>query len=315
MEYAVRVEGLTKYYGDILALDNVSFSVVKGEYVGYLGPNGAGKTTTIKILLGLIKPTRGYAEVLGVNVVKEPELVRGRVGYVQQGHSFELGLNVEQNLDLYGYLWGLSKEERRRRIKELMEVFGLEKYRKIYPNQLSIGLRRLLQVARELLHEPEILFLDEPTTGLDPAMRRRVLDYIFRWSRRNNVTIFLTTHIPQDIERLCRRIILIHKGKVKTDVDIEEFKKLFGGLSRVSFEFSSNVSESVKSILNEKLREYEAVVRFSNNSLDVFIKEEFIAKVTEVIILTAVNYGLRIANMKIQEPTLEDALVRAYLGD
>ncbi len=113
-----------------------------------------------------------------------------------------------------------------------MEVFSLERYRRMYPNQLSIGLRRLLQVARELLHEPEILLLDEPTTGLDPAMRRRVLDYIFRWSRRNNVTIFLTTHIPQDIKRLCRRIILIHKGKVKTDVDIEEFKKLFGGLVR-----------------------------------------------------------------------------------
>ena len=312
--YAVRVEGLTKYYGDVAALRGVSFSVRRGERVGYLGPNGAGKTTTIKVLLGLVRPTDGYAEVLGNDVVRRPESIRGRVGYVQQGISFELGLTVEQNLNLYGYLWGLDAVERRRRVRELMEVFGLDRYARAYPNQLSLGLRRLLQVARELLHEPEVLFLDEPTTGLDPVARVRVLDYVFRWSRDRGVTVFLTTHIPQDVERLCSRVILLCGGRVRADLSVGDFKRVFGGLSRVEVVFSAPVSGGFRVALEGALAGAAELIRFCGNAVSMYVRGDSVARVVEASVLTASRFGVRVASLRIEEPTLEDALIKAYLG-
>ena len=313
---AVVVEDLVKVYrGGVAALRGVSFRVGRGECVGYLGPNGAGKTTTIRALLGLIKPTRGRIEVLGIDVVKNPRAVRGRLGYVQQGLSTELGLTVEQSLELYGYLWGLDRAELRRRVREVMQALGLETVGRMYVSQLSLGMRRLVQVARELLHDPEILFLDEPTTGLDPVARRRVLDYIAEWSRERGATVLLSTHIPQDVERLCSRIILLHRGRVRADMPIDEFRRVFGGLTKIVARLSDAPSNGFDEELREELGEDIAALEVSNTTIKLFTRRERVARVVEAIVLAARRRGLELSDLRIEEPTLEDALVRAYLGE
>ena len=314
-DQVIRVAELTKHYDGFTALDRVSFSVTRGEYVGYLGPNGAGKTTTIRVLLGLIKPSSGVVEVLGHDVTRDPKPVKGKIGYVQQSFSLELGLTVEENLDLYGYLWGLDRVERRRRIRELLEALGLEKYRKAYPSQLSIGLRRLVQVAREFLHDSEILFLDEPTTGLDPVVRRRVLEYVREWSRRNGATVFLTTHIPQDIERLCNRIILLCRGRVKADMSIDEFKRVFGGLTRLVLELNRVPPREFIDYLSARLRDHGAMVVVEGRTVKAYARGDRLAETMQEAFTAMTRHDLRAVFMKVEEPTLEDALIKAYLGE
>ncbi|NPA96935.1 MAG: ABC transporter ATP-binding protein [Crenarchaeota archaeon] len=312
---AVVVENLVKVFNGVTVLRGVSFRVDRGERVGYLGPNGAGKTTTIRILLGLIKPTSGRVEVLGHDIVKDPRGVRGRLGYVRQGHSFELGLTVEQSLELYGYLWGLDRAEARRRARELLELFGLESVRKLYVSQLSLGTRRLVQVIRELLHDPEVLFLDEPTTGLDPVARRKVIDYIAEWSRRRSATVFLSTHIPQDIERLCSRIILIHRGRIRADMDVEKFREAFGGLTKVVAKLAKDPGPGFAKRVREEVGNSIRVLRVSGPRVEVFAKRRDVARVVECIAIEARRQGIELRDLRIEEPTLEDALVRAYLGE
>src|SRR4029077_15781389 len=165
---AIDVEALSKTYGAKKAVDQVSFSVDKGEVFGFLGPNGAGKTTTIKMLTTLIPPTSGRASVLGYDLRSEAKKIRERIGVVQQQDSFDQGLKVETSLDIYGLIWNTPVEERKKRIKELVERFGMEEFRKKPTVDLSAGQRRRLQVAREFMHDMDLLFLDEPTVGLDP---------------------------------------------------------------------------------------------------------------------------------------------------
>ncbi len=173
------MQGLVKRYHGVEVLRGISFDVRCGEFVGYLGPNGAGKSTTIKIMLGLVRADVGYVEILGHAVPNELNLVRSRIGYVQQMLTvLEQSATVEKCLDLYGFLWGLSRSERRRRITSLLRELGLEGVSRRVIQSLSPGYCRLLQIALELLHEPDLLILDEPTTGLDPAIRRRLLTYL-----------------------------------------------------------------------------------------------------------------------------------------
>ncbi|NPA04479.1 MAG: ABC transporter ATP-binding protein [Crenarchaeota archaeon] len=310
---AVVVENLVKVFGEIVALKGVSFRIGKGEYVGYLGPNGAGKTTTIRILLGLIKPTSGRVEILGHDILKDPRSVKGRLGYVRQGLSLELGLTVEQSLELYGYLWGLSRAEARRRTRELLEVFGLENIRKLYPSQLSIGMRRLVQVIRELIHDPEILFLDEPTTGLDPVARRRVIDYIAEWGRERDATILLSTHIPQDIERLCNRIILIHRGVIRADMSVDEFKRTFGGLTKITVKFPKKPDPGFTERISREAGEAIRALRVLGACIEVYARRGDVARIVESIAVEARREGLELIDLRIEEPTLEDALIKAYL--
>src|SRR6058998_4353267 len=168
----IRVEQLTKKFGDFCAVDNISFEVGRGEIFAFLGPNGAGKTTTIKMLTTLLQPTSGRATILGHDLRTEGRKIRERIGVVQQQDSFDQGLNVETSLDIYGLIWNVPKAERRLRIDELIGHFEMEEFRKMPTVDLSAGQRRRLQVAREFIHDMDLLFLDEPTVGLDPIVRR-----------------------------------------------------------------------------------------------------------------------------------------------
>ncbi|MDX1372465.1 MAG: ABC transporter ATP-binding protein [Nitrososphaeraceae archaeon] len=223
----IEVNHLSKSYGSIKAVDNIMLSVKSGQVFGFLGPNGAGKSTTIKLLTTLIPPSDGSLTVLGINAVENPLLVRHKIGVVLQQPSYEPTLSVEKSLDKYGMMWGISKDERKKRMEQLLEDFDLISIRKKRNEDLSIGQRRRVQVAREFMHDMELLFLDEPTVGLDPSARRKLLDYL-KNKVKTGLTIFYTTHILTEAEYLCDEIAIIDQGKIITVDTPDSLKNKFG---------------------------------------------------------------------------------------
>lgn len=211
---SIVVEGLTKYYGDLCAVDHVSFTVSEGEVFGYLGPNGAGKTTTIRILTGLMRPSEGRAWVAGYDVVEETVEVKRRIGVVPESSNLYDELTVWKNLEFISRLYHVPRRERRRRIKGLLETFNLWDRRDMRFRRLSRGLKRRAILAAALVHDPEILFLDEPTTGLD-VVSARELRRLIRELRGMGKTIFLTTHYIEEAEQLCDRVAIIVEGRIK----------------------------------------------------------------------------------------------------
>ncbi|MBI5446071.1 MAG: ABC transporter ATP-binding protein [Deltaproteobacteria bacterium] len=210
---AVETRALVKRYGSACALDGLDLTVPPGEIYGFLGPNGAGKTTTIRILTGVTRPTSGSARVNGMDVVRDPVLAKARIGVVSQHVNLDADLTVFENLELHGILHGLSKAERRSRIDELLRFAEMEDRARSLSRTLSGGLKRRVTILRALLHRPEILFLDEPTAGLDPSSRRLLWELV-RSIHRNGVTIFLTTHYIEEAEFLCQRVGVLHQGRL-----------------------------------------------------------------------------------------------------
>lgn len=223
----INVEHLSKLYGSIKAVDNVVLSVRSGQVFGFLGPNGAGKSTTIKLLTTLIPPSSGTLTILGINAIKNPIQIRYKIGVVLQQPSYEPSLTVEKSLDKYGMMWNVPKIERKKRMEQLIKDFDLMDIRKKRNEDLSIGQRRRVQVAREFMHDMELLFLDEPTVGLDPSARRKLLDYL-KNKVKTGLTIFYTTHILSEAEYLCDEIAIIDKGKILTVDTPEALKNRFG---------------------------------------------------------------------------------------
>ncbi|MEM1681162.1 MAG: ATP-binding cassette domain-containing protein [Sulfolobales archaeon] len=224
----VRVEGLTKKFKDVLAVDGVSFVVKEGEVYGLLGPNGAGKTTTIHILTTLLRPTSGSAYVAGYDVVRERDKVRREVGIVFQDPSLDDQLTAYDNMYIHGRLYGIRGDVLRRKILELLDFVGLKEFSNKQVKYFSGGMRRRLEIARSLLHEPHVLFLDEPTIGLDPQTRVKIWDYIMRIKKENNITVILTTHYMDEAEELCDRIAIMDRGRIVAEGTADELKSLIG---------------------------------------------------------------------------------------
>jgi ABC-2 type transport system ATP-binding protein len=221
-------EGIRHSYdGKKFALDGVSFTVRRGEVFGLLGPNGAGKSTLIKAMTTLIQPTAGRLEILGLDPRRDGLGIRERIGVVQQGESFEF-TTIEGNLDLYGLLWKVPREERERRREQLIERFGLGDIRKRRSFDISGGQKRRVQVAREFMHDMDILFLDEPTIGLDIVMRRTLLDSI-RAEVQRGLTVVFTTHNLEEADYLCDRIGVIDRGRLVALDTVESLKRLYLG--------------------------------------------------------------------------------------
>jgi ABC-2 type transport system ATP-binding protein len=209
----IRLEALTKYYGEIRAVHNLSFSVEKGEVFALLGPNGAGKTTTIRMLTTLTKPSSGRARVAGYDVLEEPLAVKRRIGIAPQHLNLDGELTARENLEFHGRLYHMPRRERRRRIAELLAFVELEERADDLVENFSGGMKRRLLIARALMHSPEVLFLDEPTVGLDAATRRKIWDLI-RSLRSEGVTVLMTTHYIEEAEQLCDRVGIIDRGEL-----------------------------------------------------------------------------------------------------
>jgi ABC-2 type transport system ATP-binding protein len=223
----IEVNHLSKLYGTVRAVDDLALSVKSGQVFGFLGPNGAGKSTTIKLLTTLIPPSSGSLSILGVDAVSNPLQIRDKIGVVLQQPSYEPTLSVEKSLEKYGMMWDVPKIERKKRMEQLLKDFDLVEIRKKRNEDLSIGQRRRVQVAREFMHDMELLFLDEPTVGLDPSARRKLLDYL-KNKVKTGLTIFYTTHILSEAEYLCDQIAIIDKGKIVTVDSPDALKNRFG---------------------------------------------------------------------------------------
>ncbi len=213
-EPAIRAEKLILRYGDLVAVDRVSFTVARGEVFGFLGPNGAGKTTTISMLTTLTRPTEGKAWISGHSVTKSPNSVRREIGIVFQDSTLDTKLTVEENLDFHARIYGLTnRAKRQKRISEMLELSELTERRKTLAAKLSGGMRRRLEIVRALLHRPNVLFLDEPTLGLDVQNRRRIWEYLLEDATANGTTIFVTTHQLEEAEQF-HRVGIIDRGKL-----------------------------------------------------------------------------------------------------
>ncbi|EPA05893.1 ABC transporter ATP-binding protein [Candidatus Nitrosarchaeum limnium] len=241
----LNVEHLSKFYGSIKAVDDVVLSVKSGQVFGFLGPNGAGKSTTIKLLTTLIPPSSGSLTILGINAIENPLEIRHKIGVILQQPSYEPTLTVEKSLDKYGMMWNVPKNERKKRMEQLLKDFDLVDIRKKRNEDLSIGQRRRVQVAREFMHDMELLFLDEPTVGLDPSARRKLLDYL-KNKVKTGLTIFYTTHILSEAEYLCDEIAIIDKGKILTVDTPEALKNKFGKEKTIKIHLLEKQNEITK---------------------------------------------------------------------
>jgi ABC-2 type transport system ATP-binding protein len=212
MNGGVDVDGVVKRYGAFEAVKGISFSVAPGEIFGLLGPNGAGKSTLIRMMTTLIPITRGRVLIQGFDLARHPDEVRRRIGVLPQAMTSDLDLTVEENLVIYAQLYGVKRPAKR--IDELLEAVELTEWRKAMTRALSGGMRRRLEIARGLIHEPKVFFLDEPTTGLDPVSRVRVWDLLTRINREQGITILLSTHYMDEADALCGRVAIVDRGQL-----------------------------------------------------------------------------------------------------
>ncbi|MDH3611223.1 MAG: ABC transporter ATP-binding protein [Nitrosopumilus sp.] len=240
--FCINVDGLSKSYGSVKAVNDISMSVQSGQVFGFLGPNGAGKSTTIKLLTTLIQPSGGSLSILGIDAIKNPLKVRHKIGVVLQQPSYEPTLTVEKSLEKYGMMWNVPKNERKKRTENLLTEFDLIEIRKKRNEDLSIGQRRRVQVAREFMHDMDLLFLDEPTVGLDPSARRKLLDYL-KNKVKTGLTIFFTTHILTEAEYLCDEIAIIDKGKILAIDTPDALKNRFGKEKTIKIHLIKNQPE------------------------------------------------------------------------
>lgn len=251
MKNIVEIEKLTKVFGQFTAVDEVTFSVRKGEIFGFLGPNGSGKSTTIKMLCGLLAPTSGKATVNGMDIYKRSEEIKSHIGYMSQKFSLYPDLNVEENMNFYAGIYGVDKDKRAKRKKEILKLSNLEERRKSISDQLPVGFKQRLALGCAILHNPPLIFLDEPTAGVDPISRRRFWDLINDLSYQGK-TIFVTTHYLDEAEH-CDRLAFIYEGRVIALDKPSILKKDYGkkyGLKKPKLEdiFVELISEQRKEI-------------------------------------------------------------------
>jgi ABC-2 type transport system ATP-binding protein len=298
---AIAVEGLVKRYGEIEAVAGIDFSVGRGELFGFLGPNGAGKTTTISILCTLVRPTAGRAFVGGHDVVRERDAVRRHIGLVFQDPTLDGYLTAEQNLRLHAELYGMPRKDVGPRLREVLEMMELWERRGTLVNSFSGGMKRRLEIARGLLHSPRVLFLDEPTIGLDPQTRSSIWDYIRRLEREEDITIFLTTHYMDEAE-YCRRIAIMDRGRIVA-LDTPNALKASVGTDRVQIRTEDD--EAAIAALREHFG-IEAHIAEGLVTFGVPEGEQFVPRLFAEL-------GQPIQSVSVSRPSLDDVFM-SYTG-
>lgn len=299
----IEVENLVKKFGDITAVDGISFKVRKGEIFGFLGPNGAGKTTTINILAGLSLPSSGVAIIAGQDVTKHPIGCKKRLGIATQDANFDHHLNIKDNLFYQGLLYGLPRKELKKRVDAALQWSKLETYRKKRFHQLSGGMQRRLVVARAMLSDPEILLLDEPTTGLDPQSRRQVWEYI-KDLKEKGKTVLLTTHYMEEADILCDRISIIDHGRIIASGTPDELKKILD--NNIVIDISLN-SEVVSEHIERDLSSISGVnyVKMRNHGIRIGVGNDAVVEQ----VLNCIITKNKIKGINIIHPTLEDVFL------
>ena len=300
---AIRTQDLTKRFGDLVAVDNVSLEIEAGELFGMLGPNGAGKTTFAKILATLLKPTKGYAEVWGNDVTLKKDEVRRCIGIVFQDPTIDEKLTGRENLDFHAQMYGMSRQLRKERITEVLDLVDLKEKDDIQLEAYSGGMQRRLEIARGLMHHPKVLFLDEPTLGLDVQTRRHIWEYVQELNRREGVTVFLMTHYMEEADYLCNRIAIIDSGRIIA-LDTPQNLKHFVGADVISIQ--ADGQSGLESLLQsfdwtEWVTDEGGVISVGVTNGETRIPE---------IVLAAHEAHITIKSISVREPDLEDVFLR-----
>ncbi|GIK37433.1 MAG: multidrug ABC transporter ATP-binding protein [Chloroflexota bacterium] len=298
---AIEVTGLTKKFGDFVAVNNVSFEVPRGQIFGFLGPNGAGKTTTIRMLLGLLAPTSGTATVIGFDVVKETEVMRKRIGYMTQKFSLYNDLTVAENLDFYGGVYGVAGPKLQERKQYILKMAGLTGRERERTRNLSGGWKQRLALGAAIIHEPEALFLDEPTAGVDPISRRAFWELIYELAE-GGTTILVTTHYMDEAEH-CQELVFIQRGNLVAQGSPEEVKvtQMHGDVVEVD---TDNAGQAIPLLRNLNLFEEVALYGSLIHVVTANAQEHI-----PLIKQTLTGHGLNVTSVERIAPSLEDVFI------
>ncbi len=309
MLYAIETLGITKRFEEVTAVNNISISVKPGELFGLLGPNGAGKTTLINMLSTMTEPSGGSALVWGHDVVKEADLVRQNIGVVFQDTTLDDRLTGRENLDLHGRLYGLDGKTRKNRIQDVLSLVELTERADFIVKTYSGGMMRRLEIARGLMHHPHVLFLDEPTLGLDPQTRLHIWEYINKLNIEEGVTILLTTHYMEEADRLCDRIAIIDYGQIVALDTPQDLKNMLGGdVITLGLEKPGDVGKLCSSYQKDGCAN---IVTGKQN--EVFITVNNGERQIPHILALASQAGIHIFSVSLRKPTLDDVFIH-YTG-
>ncbi len=300
---AIEIKNLTKEFNGLKAVNNISFEVKEGEVFGLLGPNGAGKTTTIKMLATLLNPTEGEAKVWGFDILRQRDEVRNSIGIVFQEPALDDRLTGFENLDFHARLYGLEEEVRRKRIGEVLDLVELKDKANVLVINYSGGMKRRLEIARGLMHYPKVLFLDEPTLGLDPQTRHHIWDYILELNQKEKVTIILTTHYMEEADYLCQRVGIIDFGKIVVLDTPQNLKNILGGdvisAEAIPQERAFEVFEKLPWV--KKISQH-------NDIIDLNV-EKGENKIPLLMKMDQKEAGFEIKSINLRKPTLEDVFL------
>ena len=299
---AIKTSGLTKRFKKLIAVDDVNLEVEQGEIFGLLGPNGAGKSTFISMLCTILTPSSGTAEVEGYDIIKQASDVRRSIGIVFQDPSIDDKLTGMENMELHADLYDVQRDVMYKRIDEVLKLVELEDRASNFVNTYSGGMRRRLEIARSLIHYPRVLFLDEPTVGLDPQSRDHIWNYIRDLKKRENITIILTTHYMEEADKLCDRIAIIDRSKIIALDTPQNLKSKLGG-ETIIIE-SSNNTELLKKVSESKMA--DNIMETEN---ELIITVENAHKTLARIVEHAVSADVYITNISIREPDLNDVFM------
>jgi ABC-2 type transport system ATP-binding protein len=302
----ITVQDLTKEYGDFLAVDRVSFEVGTGEIFGFLGPNGAGKTTTIRMLCGILKPTSGSGQVAGYDISTENEQIKRHIGYMSQRFSLYPDLTVQQNMDFFSSIYGLKGSQKRAREQWALATAGLESYIRRITRDIPIGYKQRLGLVCALLHEPQIVFLDEPTAGVDPSSRRTFWETIYQLKEQKKTTVFVTTHYMDEAEH-CERIALIQNGRIAALGRPQELKK---SLQAAIFLVQGQPSEPIPRLLVNK-KNVLNIVPFGL-AFHIFFENSDAARAGKKTLQAG---GVRLERFEPVPPSLEDVFIATMEKD
>ncbi len=306
--FDVEVENLTKRFGEFVAVDSLSFAINHGEVFGLLGPNGAGKSTLIRMLTTLVPPTAGTARILGLDIIGAANDVRKSIGVIPQAMTSDLDLSAEENMGIFAKLYGLRREKRQRTIKELLKAVDLEQWADKPVKMFSGGMRRRLEIARGLVHEPKIFFLDEPTTGLDPVSRVAVWEMLSRLKGEHDLTILVTTHYMDEADKLCDRIAIIDHGKLAALDSPPKLKASIPGRNVLEVSFSDipqnwlQILKALPEVAEVKAEDHIFRISSHNGS-----------RTTVALVEAAREAGIAVRSLSVQSTTLDDVFVH-YTG-
>ena len=306
---AIVVDHITKKYGGFTAVDDVSFAVNQGEIFGLLGPNGAGKSTLIRMMTTLLPITRGRAIINGFDVARDPDAARRGMGVIPQAMTSDIDLTVEENLSIYAKLYGVPSPERERNINDLLETVDLSKWRGAQTKTLSGGMRRRLEIARGLVHNPRIFFLDEPTTGLDPVSRVAVWEMLTAIKNRHGLTMLITTHYMDEADRLCDRIAIVDHGKLVALDSPIALKATVPGSNVIETQFSHPPGDWAEQL--QKLEDVTSVQPQGGDNYRILSSNG--SKTTTELVELAVRSHVELRALSVQNTTLDDVFVH-YMG-